>query len=209
MGKLDYEKDGAAIYRQSFAIIRAEADLSRFAGGAERIVVRMIHASGMIDLPQDVAMSADFAEKATRAVRSGAMILCDAEMVANGITRTRLPASNPVVCTLNYPSVRDLAQSLQTTRSAAAIELWRDRMAGALVVIGNAPTALFHLIEMLGEIEHRPAAVIGIPVGFVGAAESKRALAEDGRVPYLTVHGRCGGSAMAAAAVNALAAAEG
>ena len=209
MGKLDYEKDGDAIYRQSFAIIRAEADLSRFAGAAERIVVRMIHASGMIDLPQDVAMSADFAETATRAVRAGGMIFCDSEMVANGITRARLPAGNPVVCTLNYPSVRDLAESLQTTRSAAAIELWRDRLAGALVVIGNAPTALFHLIEMLGEIEHRPAAVIGIPVGFVGAAESKRALAEDGRVPYLTVHGRRGGSAMAAAAVNALAAAEG
>jgi precorrin-8X/cobalt-precorrin-8 methylmutase len=208
MGKLDYEKDGATIYRQSFAIIRAEADLSRFAGVAERIVVRMIHASGMIDLPQDVAMSADFADTATRALRAGASIFCDSEMVANGITRARLPASNPVVCTLNYPTVRDLSETLNTTRSAAAIELWRDRLAGALVVIGNAPTALFHFLEMLGEVEQRPAAVIGIPVGFVGAAESKRALAEDGRVPYLTVHGRRGGSAMAAAAVNAVAAPE-
>jgi precorrin-8X/cobalt-precorrin-8 methylmutase len=208
MGKLDYEKDGAAIYRQSFAIIRAEADLSRFEEAAERIVVRMIHASGMIDLPQDVAMSADFAEAATRALRSGAPIFCDSEMVANGITRARLPAANPVVCTLNDPRVRDLAETLNTTRSAAAIELWQDRLAGALVVIGNAPTALFRLIEMLGEVEQRPAAVVGIPVGFVGAAESKDALAADGRVPYLTVHGRRGGSAMAAAAVNALAATE-
>ena len=206
MSKLDYERDGDAIYRQSFAIIRAEADLSRFAGTAERIVVRMIHASGMIDLPQDVAMSASFAEVATRALRAGAMIFCDSEMVANGITRGRLPASNPVVCTLNYRQVPSLAKSLQTTRSAAALELWRDRLAGALVVIGNAPTALFRLIEILDEVERRPAAVIGVPVGFVGAAESKEALAADARgVPYLLVRGRIGGSAMTAAAVNALA----
>jgi precorrin-8X/cobalt-precorrin-8 methylmutase len=199
-----YERSGPAIYRQSFAIIRSEADLRRFAGTAERVVVRMIHACGMVDLAKDVALSADFAEGATRALRAGGTILCDSQMVANGITRARLPASNPVVCTLNDPSVPDLAGKLSTTRSAAAIELWRDRMAGALVVIGNAPTALFRLLEMLDEVPP-PAAVIGIPVGFVGAAESKRALAEDGRVPYLTVHGRRGGSAMAAAAVNALA----
>jgi precorrin-8X/cobalt-precorrin-8 methylmutase len=208
MGKLDYEKNGAAIYRQSFAIIRAEADLSRFDGIAERVVVRMIHASGMIDLPPDVTMSVDFAETATRALRSGATVLCDSEMVANGITRRRLPADNLVVCTLNDPRVPDLAKRMDTTRSAAALELWQDELNGALVVIGNAPTALFRLIEILDEEEHRPAAVIGIPVGFVGAAESKRALAENGRIPYLTVHGRRGGSAMAAAAVNALAAPE-
>lgn len=208
MGRLEYQRDGAAIYRQSFAIIRAEADLGRFAGPAERIVVRMIHASGMIDLAPDMAMSSDFAEAAAGALRSGATVLCDSEMVANGITRARLPAANPVVCTLNDGRVRDLARRMRTTRSAAALELWGGRLSGALVVIGNAPTALFRLIEMLDEKELRPAAVIGIPVGFVGAVESKRALAADGRVAYLTVHGRRGGSAMAAAAVNALASPE-
>jgi precorrin-8X/cobalt-precorrin-8 methylmutase len=206
MGRPDYERDGAAIYRQSFAIIRAEADLRRFEGAAERVVVRMIHACGMIDLPRDVAMSESFAETAMRALQSGAAILCDSQMVADGITRSRLPAANEVACTLNDPRVPNLAAALGTTRSAAAMELWRDRLEGALVVIGNAPTALFRLLELLDEGARPPAAIVGMPVGFVGAAEAKRVLAGDGRVPYLTVHGRRGGSAMAAAAVNALAA---
>jgi len=204
-GRYDYERDGAAIYRASFAIIRAEADLARFSGAAERVVVRMIHACGMTDLPQDVAMSAGFAEAAATALRRGAPILCDARMVANGITRARLPAGNEVVCTLDDPRVPALAEKIGNTRTAAAMELWRERLAGSLVVVGNAPTALFRLLEMLDEGTPLPAAVIGIPVGFVGAAESKAALAADGRVPHLVVHGRRGGSAMAAAAVNALA----
>jgi precorrin-8X/cobalt-precorrin-8 methylmutase len=202
---LDYVRDGAEIYRRSFAIIRAEADLARFSPGEERVVVRMIHACGMTDLPRDVAFSPDFFAAAEGALRAGAPILCDAKMVANGVTRTRLPAGNAVVCTLDDPQVPDLAKALGTTRSAAALELWRDRLAGAVVVVGNAPTALFRLLEMWDEGAPRPAAVIGIPVGFVGAAESKAALAADGRVPSLVVHGRRGGSAMAAAAVNALA----
>ncbi len=204
-GRYDYERDGAAIYRASFAIIRAEADLARFSGAAERVVVRMIHACGMTDLPQDVDMSAGFAEAAAAALRRGAPILCDARMVANGITRARLPAGNEVVCTLDDPRVPALAEKIGNTRTAAAMELWRERLAGSLVVVGNAPTALFHLLEMLDEGAPLPAAVIGIPVGFVGAAESKAVLAADGRVPHLVVHGRRGGSAMAAAAVNALA----
>ncbi len=201
----DYIRDGAAIYQRSFAIIRAEADLARFAGAAERVVVRMIHACGMTDLPQDVEMSAGFAETAQAALKSGAPILCDARMVANGVTRARLPGQNEVLCTLDDPRVPALASAMGTTRSAAAMELWKPRLAGSVVVIGNAPTALFRLLEMLDAGAPRPAAVIGIPVGFVGAAESKAALAQDGRVPFLVVHGRRGGSAMAAAAVNALA----
>lgn len=204
-GRYDYERDGAAIYRASFAIIRSEADLSRFSGAAERVVVRMIHACGMTDLPQDVDMSTGFAEVAATALRRGAPILCDARMVANGITRARLPAGNEVVCTLGDARVPALAEKIGNTRTAAAMELWRERLAGSLVVVGNAPTALFRLLEMLDEGAPLPAAVIGIPVGFVGAAESKAALAADGRVPHLVVHGRRGGSAMAAAAVNALA----
>jgi precorrin-8X/cobalt-precorrin-8 methylmutase len=204
-GTRDYIREGAEIYRRSFAIIRAEADLSRFSGAAERIVVRMIHACGMTDLPRDVDLSADFADKAEAALRRGAPILCDAKMVANGITRSRLPAKNEVICTLDDPRVPALAAEIGNTRSAAAMELWRERLDGALVVFGNAPTALFHLLEMLDTGAPKPAAVIGIPVGFIGAAESKDALARDGRVPYLVVHGRRGGSAMAAAAVNALA----
>ena len=203
--RLDYIREGAEIYRRSFSIIRAEADLSRFSGTTERVVVRMIHACGMTDLPKDVDLSADFAEAAEAALQRGAPILCDAKMVANGITRARLPANNEVVCTLDDPRVPALAASLGNTRSAAAMELWRERLEGALVVVGNAPTALFHLLEMLDAGAPKPAAVIGIPVGFIGAAESKEALARDGRVPYLVVHGRRGGSAMAAAAVNALA----
>jgi precorrin-8X/cobalt-precorrin-8 methylmutase len=201
----DYIREGAEIYRRSFAIIRAEADLTRFSGTAERVVVRMIHACGMTDLPADVELSADFAEVAEGALKRGAPILCDAKMVANGITRSRLPANNEVICTLDDPRVPAFASELANTRSAAAMELWRERLEGALVVFGNAPTALFHLLEMLDAGAPMPAAVIGIPVGFIGAAESKEALARDGRVPYLVVHGRRGGSAMAAAAVNALA----
>jgi precorrin-8X/cobalt-precorrin-8 methylmutase len=204
-GSRDYIREGAEIYRRSFAIIRAEADLSRFSGTAERVVVRMIHACGMTDLPRDVDLSPEFAEVAEAALKCGAPILCDAKMVANGITRARLPAGNEVICTLDDPRVPALAAELGNTRSAAAMELWRERLEGALVVFGNAPTALFHLLEMLDAGAPMPAAVIGIPVGFIGAAESKEALARDGRVPYLVVHGRRGGSAMAAAAVNALA----
>jgi precorrin-8X/cobalt-precorrin-8 methylmutase len=201
----DYIREGAEIYRRSFAIIRTEADLSRFSGAAERVAVRMIHACGMTDLPRDIALSPDFTEAAEAALKRRAPILCDAKMVANGITRARLPANNEVICTLDDPRVPALAAELGNTRSAAAMELWRERLEGALVVFGNAPTALFHLLEMLDAGAPKPAAVIGIPVGFIGAAESKEALARDGRVPYLVVHGRRGGSAMAAAAVNALA----
>ena len=200
-----YIRDGAAIYERSFAIIRAEADLARFQGVAERVVVRMIHACGMTDLPGDVEMSAGFAEAAQAALKAGAPILCDAKMVANGVTRARLPANNEVLCTLDDPQVPALAAQMGTTRSAAAMELWKPRLAGSVVVIGNAPTSLFRLLEMLDAGAPKPAAVIGIPVGFVGAAESKTALAKDGRVPFVVVHGRRGGSAMAAAAVNALA----
>jgi len=200
-----YIRDGAEIYRRSFSIIRAEADLSGFSGTAERVVVRMIHACGMTDLPKDVELSPDFADAAEAALKRGAPILCDAKMVANGITRTRLPAENDVICTLDDQRVPDLARQHGNTRSAAALELWRERLDGALVVVGNAPTALFHLLDMLDAGAPKPAAVIGIPVGFIGAAESKDALAQDRRVPYLVVHGRRGGSAMAAAAVNALA----
>ena len=201
----DYIQDGAAIYERSFAIIRTEADLARFEGAAERVVVRMIHACGMTDLPRDVEMSAGFAEVAQVALRAGAPILCDAKMVANGVTRARLPAGNEVLCTLDDPQVPAIAAQMGTTRSAAAMELWKPRLAGSVVVIGNATTSLFRLLEMLDAGAPKPAAVIGIPVGFVGAAESKQALAQDGRVPFLVVHGRRGGSAMAAAAVNALA----
>ena len=200
-----YLRDGAEIYRRSFAIIRAEADLRRFRGLEEKIAVRIIHACGMIDIASDIEVSADFAGRARAALANGAPILCDAKMVAGGITRARLPAGSAVMCTLDAPEVAGLAARLKTTRSAAAIELWRSHLDGALVAIGNAPTALFRLLEMLDEGAPRPAAVIGTAVGFVGAAEAKRALAADGRVPYLIVKGRKGGSAMAVAAVNAIA----
>ena len=200
-----YLRDGAEIYRRSFAIIRAEADLRRFRGLEEKIAVRIIHACGMIDIARDIELSADFAGRARAALAIGAPILCDAKMVAGGITRARLPAGSAVICTLDAPEVAGLAARLKTTRSAAAIELWRSHLDGALVAIGNAPTALFRLLEMLDEGAPRPAAVIGTAVGFVGAAEAKRALAADGRVPYLIVNGRKGGSAMAVAAVNAIA----
>ena len=201
----DYIRDGGAIYARSFAMIRAESDLARWSGTAERVVVRMIHACGMTDLPRDVAMSEDFAGAGAAALKAGAPILCDVRMVADGVTRARLPAGNEVVCTLGDPRVPELAARMGTTRSAAAMELWRERLPGSVVAVGNAPTALFRLLELLDEGVAPPAAVIGIPVGFVGAAESKEALARDGRVPFVVVHGRRGGSAMTAAAVNALA----
>lgn len=202
---LSYIRDGAAIYKRSFAIIRAEANLARFTPEQEKVAVRMIHACGMVELADDIEFSPDFVAAAKAALRAGAPILCDANMVAHGVTRARLPAGNPVVCTLAEPNVATLAAELGNTRSAAAMELWRNRLGGAVVAIGNAPTSLFRLLEMLDEGAPRPAAVIGMPVGFVGAAESKDALAADGRVPYAIVKGRKGGSAMAAAAINALA----
>ncbi|WP_424363057.1 precorrin-8X methylmutase [Methylocystis parvus] len=202
---LSYIRDGAAIYERSFAIIRAEAKLARFTPDEEKVAVRMIHACGMVELADDIEFSPTFATEAKAALRNGAPILCDANMVAHGVTRARLPANNAVVCTLAEPNVAALAAELGNTRSAAAMELWRNRLDGAIVAIGNAPTSLFRLLEMLDEGVARPAAVIGMPVGFVGAAESKEALAADGRVPYAIVKGRKGGSAMAAAAINALA----
>ncbi len=201
-----YLRDGAAIYERSFAIIRAEADLSGFIPGEVEIAVRMIHASGQVEVARQIEFAPGLVEAARTALKRGAPILCDAAMVAHGITRTRLPAKNDVVCTLRDPSVAELAAKLGTTRSAAALELWGERLAGALVAIGNAPTALFRLLEMLEAGAPVPAAILGIPVGFVGAAESKEALAANSfGVPYLIVRGRMGGSAMTAAAVNALA----
>jgi len=205
MNPRNYLRDGAEIYRRSFAAIRAEANLAAFAGAAERVVVRMIHACGMTDLARDVELSPNFAEAGETALRNGAAILCDSKMVMQGVTRARLRAANDVVCTLDDPRVPGLARTLDTTRSAAAVELWRERLRDAVVVIGNAPTALFRLLEILDEGAPSPAVVIGVPVGFVGAAEAKRALARDRRVPFLVVHGRRGGSAIAAAAINALA----
>lgn len=202
---LDYVRDGAAIYRQSFATIRAEADLSRFSPLEERVAVRVIHACGMVEAAHDLAFSRDFAEAAHTALQNGAPVLCDAEMVAHGVTRARLPAANPVICALRDPQTPVLAAQLATTRSAAALDLWLPHLEGAVVAIGNAPTALFRLLEMLAAGAPRPAAIIGMPVGFVGAAESKAALAELSPVPWLIIHGRKGGSAMTAAAVNALA----
>ncbi|KQO72991.1 precorrin-8X methylmutase [Methylobacterium sp. Leaf469] len=203
--RLDYLRDGQAIYARSFAMIRAEADLARFHGTAERVVVRMIHACGMTDLPRDVEASDDFASRGEAALKAGAPILCDVRMVADGVTRARLPANNQVICTLSDPRVPELAAAMGTTRSAAAMELWREHLPGSVVAVGNAPTSLFRLLELLDEGVAPPAAIIGIPVGFVGAAESKEALARDGRVPFIVVHGRRGGSAMTAAAINALA----
>ena len=204
MPGFNYVRDGAEIYRRSFTIIRAEAELDRFPADVAQVVVRMIHACGMTDLPRDVAYSAGVVTHARAALRGGAPVLCDAQMVAAGITRSRLPAGNEVFCTLSDPATAALAARLGTTRSAAAVDLWADRLDGAVVAIGNAPTALFRLLEITGPDGPRPAAVIGIPVGFVGAAESKQALAESG-LEHLVVHGRRGGSAMTAAAVNAIA----
>ena len=201
-----YLRDGAAIYERSFAIIREEADLARFSPEQAEIAIRMIHASGQVSIAEHIQFSPGLVTAARAALKRGAPILCDAEMVAHGVTRARLPANNAVICTLRDPGVPELAARLGTTRSAAALELWRDRLQGALVAIGNAPTALFRLLEMLQDGAPKPAAILGIPVGFVGAAESKDALAANAQgVPYLIVRGRIGGSAMTAAAVNALA----
>jgi precorrin-8X/cobalt-precorrin-8 methylmutase len=200
-----YVRDGAEIYRRSFAIIRAESELARFNAVEEPVAVRIIHACGMPEIARDIVMSKGFAERARQALKGGAPIFCDSRMVANGVTRARLPAGNDVLCTLDDPSVPAIAKRLDNTRSAAALELWRDRLAGSVVAIGNAPTALFRLLDMLDQGAPPPAAVIGLPVGFVGAMESKEALAAHGDVPFLIVRGRKGGSAMAAAAINALA----
>ena len=206
MLKQDYLRDGAAIYERSFAIIRAEADLSRFTPDEADIVVRMIHACGQVDAAGMIAFAPDMVTAARAALKRGAPILCDSEMVAHGITRARLPANNEVICTLRDPRVPTLAEKFGTTRSAAALEPWRDRLDGSVVAIGNAPTALFRLLEMLEAGTAKPAVILGMPVGFVGAAESKEALARNSYgVPYLIVRGRMGGSAMTAAAVNALA----
>jgi precorrin-8X/cobalt-precorrin-8 methylmutase len=203
---MDYLRNGREIYARSFSIIREEADLARFPPDCVDVVVRMIHACGMTDLTQHVVVHPQLTSAAREALASGAPILCDAEMVARGITRSRLPRDNRVVCTLSDPGIPERAASLATTRSAAAVDLWADLLEGAVVAIGNAPTALFRLLELLDAGAARPAAILGIPVGFVGAAESKDELIRDSRgIPYLTVRGRLGGSAMVAAAVNALA----
>ncbi|GAB4082441.1 precorrin-8X methylmutase [Modestobacter muralis] len=200
----EYEHDGAEIYRRSFATIRAEADLSRFPEDVAQVAVRMIHACGQVDLTTDIDFSPDVVTRAREALDAGAPVLCDAQMVASGVTRKRLPKDNDVVCTLNDPRTPALARELGTTRTAAAMHLWGDRLDGAVVAIGNAPTALFHLLEMVRDGAPRPAAVVGIPVGFIGAVESKDALAE-ADLEFLVVRGRRGGSAITAAAVNAIA----
>jgi precorrin isomerase len=203
---LDYIRDGNAIYQKSFTTIRAEANLSILPPDLEVVAVRLIHACGMTDIVSDLAYSEDVVKIGRAALKNGAKILCDAQMVANGVTRKRLPANNPVICTLNEPEVAELAQQIGNTRSAAAIELWRSHVEGSIIAIGNAPTALFRLLELLDQGLPKPAVILGFPVGFVGAIESKAALAENSRgVPFLTIHGRRGGSAMAAAALNALA----
>ena len=201
----DYEHDGGAIYARSFAIIRAEADLSRFSADEAQVAVRVIHACGMVELADRIRFGPGFVARTREALQRGCPVLCDSEMVAHGITRARLPAGNAVVCTLRDPRTPELARTLGTTRSAAALQLWGERMAGAVVAIGNAPTALFHLLEMLQAGAPTPAGIIGMPVGFVGAVESKQALEAFGRVPYAIVAGRQGGSAMAAGCLNALA----
>ena len=201
-----YETDGAAIYRQSFATIRAEADLDRFAPDEEQVAVRMIHAAGMVGLEAHIRFSEGFVATARTALEGGAPILCDARMVSEGVTRFRLPAGNEVICTLRDPQVPDMAKAMGNTRSAAALELWRPHLDGALVAIGNAPTALFHLLNMLEDPAcPRPAAIIGCPVGFVGAVESKDALWAAQPVPSCIVQGRLGGSAITVAAINAIA----
>ncbi|WP_280190477.1 precorrin-8X methylmutase [Delftia sp. PS-11] len=201
-----YETDGAEIYRQSFATIRREAALGRFSPVEERVVVRMIHASGMVELAPHVDFSPGMAEAAAQALQCGAPVLCDVRMVSEGITRSRLPAANPVICTLQDERVPALAREMGNTRSAAALELWRPHLDGAVVAIGNAPTALFHLLNMLRQPGcPRPAAIIGCPVGFVGAMESKDALMQDMPAPCMVVRGRLGGSAITVAAINALA----
>ena len=206
MANYDYIHDGTAIYERSFAIIRAEADLERFSPEEEDIAVRMIHACGVVEAARFFEFSKDFAIKAKEALQNGAPIFCDAQMVAHGVTRARLPANNDVICTLRDPRIPDLAEKIGNTRSAAAIELWKERLEGAVVAIGNAPTALFYLLEILEKGAPKPAAILGMPVGFVGAAESKEALAANTiGLPFAIVRGRMGGSAMTAAALNSLA----
>ncbi len=206
MTAYDYIHDGNAIYERSFAIIRAEADLSRFSEAEADVAVRMIHACGLVEAAQYFVFSPGFVTTARNALLAGAPILCDAEMVSRGVTVARLPAGNEVICTLRDPQTAELAKQIGNTRSAAAMRLWGERLGGAVVAIGNAPTALFYLLEMLRDGAPKPAAIIGMPVGFVGAAESKEALAESGLgIPYAIVRGRMGGSAMTAAAINALA----
>ncbi|WP_414897516.1 precorrin-8X methylmutase [Rhodovulum sp. YEN HP10] len=202
----DYEKDGAAIYLQSFATIRAEADLAGFDADEEQVAVRMIHAAGMVELAPHIRFSPGMVATARAALEAGAPILCDARMVSEGITRKRLPAGNEILCTLQAEGIAERAAAMRNTRSAAALELWRPHLAGALVAIGNAPTALFHLLNMLEDPTcPRPAAIIGCPVGFVGAAESKAALWAEQPVPCCIVEGRLGGSAITVAAINAIA----
>ena len=208
MTHYDYIRDGAEIYRRSFALIRAEADLARFTPEEERVAVRIIHSCGMVEAAADIAFSPNAAKAGIAALEAGAPIFCDVKMVANGVTRTRLPHNNEVVCTLDEPTVPALATTLNTTRTAAAMELWREKIPGSVVAIGNAPTALYRLFELLNSGIEPPALVVGMPVGFIGAAESKEALMLDGRVQYIVVRGRKGGSAMTAAAVNALASAK-
>jgi len=206
-GGLRYERDPAAIYRQSFATVREEARLDHLPDDLHEVAIRLVHACGMTDVPNRLAWSADVAASARAALATGAPVLCDCEMVASGIVRGRLPAGNNVICTLNHPEVPELAARIGNTRSAAAVELWRALIPGAVVVLGNAPTALFHLMELLDAGWERPAAILAFPVGFVGAAESKAELARNPRgVPFLTLRGRRGGSAMAAAALNGVAA---
>jgi precorrin-8X/cobalt-precorrin-8 methylmutase len=203
---VDYIRDGTEIYRRSFAIIRAEADLSDFSSAEADVIVRMIHACGLVEASKQIVFGAGLVAAARGALQAGATILCDAEMVAHGVTRARLPKRNEVICTLRDPTVPGLAERLGTTRSAAALDLWMEKLEGAVVAIGNAPTALFRLLELIDAGAPRPAAIIGAPVGFVGAAESKDELMTHSRgIPYLVVRGRLGGSAMAAAAINALA----
>ncbi|GMA19378.1 precorrin-8X methylmutase [Arsenicicoccus piscis] len=205
-GQQDYVKDGAEIYRRSFAMIREEADLSALPDDIAYVAVRMIHACGQVDLVRDIGYSPDVVRKARAALQAGKPILCDATMVASGLTRKRLPADNEVLCLLGDPRVPDLARRIGNTRTAAALELWGDRLDGAVVAIGNAPTALFHLLDLVRRTDARPAAVVGIPVGFIGAAESKEALAtNDLGLDYLVVHGRRGGSAITCGALNAIA----
>ncbi|MBE5227641.1 MAG: precorrin-8X methylmutase [Microcystis sp.] len=203
---MEYIKNGEEIYRKSFAIIRAETNWKNLPDDLAHVAVRLIHSCGMTDITEDLEASPDAVKIGRNALAGGAAILCDSQMVANGITKARLPKNNPIICTLNHPEVTELARQINNTRSAAALELWRPHLAGAVVAIGNAPTALFHLLELLDQNVDKPALILGFPVGFVGAAESKLELATNSRgVPFITLHGRRGGSAIAAAAVNALA----
>ncbi len=203
---MEYIKNGEEIYRKSFAIIRAETNWENLPDDLAHVAVRLIHSCGMTDITKDLEASPDAVKIGRNALAGGAAILCDSQMVANGITKARLPKNNPIICTLNHPEVTELARQINNTRSAAALELWRPHLAGAVVAIGNAPTALFRLLELLDQNVDKPALILGFPVGFVGAAESKIELAINSRgVPFITLHGRRGGSAIAAASVNALA----